>query len=134
MIPTVEKFMATDLVSFRPDDCIIDAMRVLLERRISGAPVLDDNGAMIGILSQKDCLSIVYSTAYHQDWGGRVDEFMSTEIEHIPDDMCIIEAAERFIRSNYRRFPVMHDGRLVGQISRQDVMQALDDTYLRDLP
>ncbi len=59
---------------------------------------------------------------------------MSTEIEHIPDDMCIIEAAERFIRSNYRRFPVMHDGKLVGQISRQDIMQALDETYLREVP
>ena len=71
MTTSIEKYMVTEVVSFAPDDDIIHAMRVLLEGHFSGGPVLDSNGQMVGVLSQKDCLAIVYNTAYHQDWVGR---------------------------------------------------------------
>jgi CBS domain-containing protein len=100
MTTSIEKYMVTEVVSFAPDDDIIHAMRVLLEAHLSGGPVLDSDGQMVGVLSQKDCLAIVYNTAYHQDWGG---------------------------------FPVLRDGQLIGQISRHDIMRALDETYLRDV-
>ena len=128
----IEKYMATELVSFAPEDDIIHAMRVLLDKHLSGAPVLDRNGQMVGILSQKDCLEIVYNTAYHQDWGGQVEQYMSREVEHIDADSSILEAAEKLLRSSYRRFPVLRDGQLVGQISRHDIMRALDENYLRN--
>jgi len=132
MSTSIEKYMATELVSFAPDDDIIHAMRVLLDKHLSGAPVLDQGGQMVGILSQKDCLAIVYQAAYHQDWGGQVEQYMSREVEHIDVDSTIYDAAEKFLHSSYRRFPVLRDGQLVGQISRHDIMRALDETYLRD--
>ena len=128
----IEKYMATELVSFAPEDDIIHAMRVLLDKHLSGAPVLDRSGQMVGILSQKDCLAIVYQAAYHQDWGGQVEQYMSRKVEHIDVDTTIYDAAEKFLHSNYRRFPVLRDGRLVGQISRHDIMRALDENYLRN--
>ena len=128
----IEKYIATDLVSFAPGDDIIEAMRLLLERHLSGAPVLDREGKLVGILSQKDCLGIVYNTAYHQDWGGKVEQYMSREVEHIDAGSSVLEVAEKFMHSRYRRFPVMRDGQLVGQISRHDIMRALDENYLRD--
>ena len=128
----IEKYMATELVSFAPEDDIIHAMRVLLDKHLSGAPVLDRNGQMVGILSQKDCLDIVYNTAYHQDWGGQVEQYMSRQVEHIDADSSILDAAEKFLHSSYRRFPVLRDGQLVGQISRHDIMRALDENYLRN--
>jgi CBS domain-containing protein len=131
MSQSIEKYMATDLVSFKPGDDIIRAMRVLLERHLSGAPVLDADGQMVGVLSQKDCLEIVYNTAYHQDWGGQVEQYMSRKVEHIDADTSVLEAAERFLHSNFRRFPVLREGRLVGQISRHDIMRALDEQYLQ---
>jgi len=131
MSKTIENYMATELVSFAPGDDIITAMRMLLERHLSGAPVLDLDGNMVGVLSQKDCLAIVYNTAYHQDWGGQVEQYMSRKVEHIDADCSILEAAEKFLHSSFRRFPVLRDGRLVGQISRHDIMRALDDQYLR---
>lgn len=131
MSKSIENYMATELVSFKPDDDIIKAMRTLLERHLSGAPVLDQDGQMVGVLSQKDCLEIVYNTAYHQDWGGQVEQYMSRKVEHIDADCSILEAAEKLLQSNFRRFPVMRDGRLVGQISRHDIMRALDEQYLR---
>jgi CBS domain-containing protein len=130
MIKSIEDYMATELVCFAPDDDIIDAMRTLLERHLSGAPVLNSDGQILGLLSQKDCLAIVYNTAYHQDWGGQVEQYMSREVENIDADSSILEVAESFLHSNFRRFPVLRDGRLVGQISRHDILRALDENYL----
>jgi len=132
MTTEIEKYMATELVSFSPDDDIIHAMRVLLDRHFSGAPVLDSSGKMVGILSQKDCLKIVFNTAYHQDWGGQVEQYMSREVEHIDAGSSISDAADKFLHSSFRRFPVLREGRLVGQISRHDIMRAIDEIYLRD--
>lgn len=131
MTPTIESYMATELVTFTPDEDIIHAMRVLLEKHISGAPVIGGDGRLVGILSQKDCLAIVYKTAYHQDFGGTVEQYMYREVECLDIDTSIFDAADHFLHSNYRRFPVMRDGELAGQISRHDIMRALDDVYLK---
>jgi CBS domain-containing protein len=131
MSATVEDYMATDLVSFRPDDDIVAAMRVLLTRQVSGAPVIDEAGKLIGILSQKDCFAIVYRSAYHQDLAGQVRQYMSREVEHMEADCSVVDAAEKFLHSSFRRFPVLRDGKVVGLISRYDILRALDDIYLR---
>ena len=131
MTPTIENFMATELVTFTPDEDIIHAMRVLLEKHYSGAPVIDDEGRLVGVLSQKDCLAIVYNTAYHQDHGGTVAQYMHHEVETLDADTSIFDAADHFLHANYRRFPVMRDGQLVGQVSRHDLMRALDEVYLQ---
>lgn len=128
---SVDQYMATDLVCFSPDDDIIDAMRVLLKKRISGAPVLDESGGIVGILSKKDCLKILYDTAYHQHWGGKVAQYMSVDVEHLDADCSLIDAAEKFLQSSFRRFPVLRNGKLVGQISRHDLLHAIDEVYLQ---
>ena len=132
MNATIDDYMATDLISFAPDDDIIQAMRVLLEKHLSGAPVIDKSGRMVGVLSKKDCLALIYNTAYHQDWGGRVDQYMSREVESIEAGSSLLDATEKFLHSHFRRFPVLRDGQLVGQISRHDIMRALDEHYLRE--
>lgn len=131
MTTSIEQHMATELISLSPEDDILHAMRVLLDKKISGAPVLDESGKLIGILSMKDCMEIVYNTAYHQDWGGKVEQYMSREVEHIEADTSILSAAEKFLNSNFRRFPVLRNGQLVGQISRHDILRALDQLYIQ---
>jgi CBS domain-containing protein len=130
--PTVEQYMATDLACLAPDDDIVQALRVLLDKGYSGAPVVDAAGDLVGVLSKKDCLAIIYGAAYHGDWGGQVRQYMSREVEHIDADSGIVDAAEKFLESSFRRFPVLRDGRLVGQISRCDILRAIDEVYLRD--
>ena len=130
MTATIADYMATDLVIFSPDDDIVEAMRKLLQREVSGAPVLDSQGELVGLLSQKDCFSIAYRTAYHQDWGGQVRQYMSSPVEHLESDCSVVDAAERFLHSSFRRFPVMRAGKVVGLISRHDVLRALDEIYL----
>lgn len=126
---TANDYMTVKLVTFTPDMDIHHAIDALLKNHISGAPVLDERGKLVGILSKKDCLRIAFSASYHQERGGRVSEFMSREVETIDADTVIVEVAELFLNSRYRRFPVMRDDRLVGVISRHDVLRALKDLW-----
>ncbi len=81
---------------------------------------------MVGILSEKDCLSPALSASYHEEWGGRVSEFMHAEVESVEADANIADVAKLFMDREYKHFPVMHENRLVGQISRRDVLKALE--------
>ena len=128
-LPVVDDYMTKNLYSFSPSDNIHTAAKTLMDKHISGAPVLDEAGNLVGVLSKKDCLKVVYVASYHQDWGGRVDEYMSREVHTIESRTDIVAAADLFVESVYRRFPVLENGRLVGQISRQDILHALYDQW-----
>lgn len=119
--------MTTGLTTFTPDTSIHEAIRTLLDKRYSGAPVVDAEGELVGVLTRKDCLRIVFSTSYHQDWGGKVREYMHSPVETLDADTDLVSAAQIFLDSHYRRFPVMRDGRLVGQVSRGDLLRALTE-------
>ena len=126
---TVRDYMATDLVTVTPQMDVHRAMKILLQHQISGAPVIDGKGELVGILAIKDCLKIAFSASYHKEWGGPVSEFMSADVQTIESDTDIVAAAEIFLKVRYRRFPVLTEGRLVGLISRYDVLQALEDLW-----
>ena len=122
---TVVDIMATDLVTFRPDTPIREAIRTLLDKRISGAPVVDGDNNLVGILSRKDCLKIAFVAGYHDDWEGRVRDFMVTDVKTMAAETDLVSAAQIFLDSHFRRFPVIRDGRLVGLVSRHDILDAL---------
>jgi len=123
--PKIADYMAKDLVVLRPEMEINSAMVVLLDKRISGAPVVDTKGQLIGVLSKKDCLRAALNSNYYQEWGGSVADYMTTDVQTLDADMELVEAAERFLASHFRRFPVLDNGRLAGQISRADVLRGL---------
>ena len=127
--PRVADYMSRDLVTLTPDMEINHAMNLLLERRISGAPVLDDKGWLVGVLSKKDCLKAALDASYYRDWGERVEKYMSTDVQTLSPDMDLIAAADAFVKSSFRRFPVLSEGRLVGQISRADVLRGLSEHW-----
>lgn len=128
-IALVQDYMARDLVTLSPDDEINAAMTVLLTRRISGAPVIGPGGALVGVLSKKDCLKAAIEASYYREWGATVASHMTREVETLDAGEDILSAAKRFVASSYRRFPVMQGGRLVGQISRADVLRAMLDNW-----
>jgi predicted transcriptional regulator len=104
-------------------------MRILRDNEITGAPVVDEQGNLVGILAEKDCFKVAFTSSYHREPGGWVSEFMSRDVRTIDAEEDIIEVAEMFLNSRYRRFPVMAHGRLVGLISRADVLRALADLW-----
>lgn len=126
---TVREYMSRDLVKFSPDMDVLEAARILVERRISGAPVVDQVGNLVGVLSEKDCLQVALRAGYHELWGGCVHEYMHKEVVTIDAETSIVDAAKQFSESRYRRFPVVAEGRLVGQISRRDVLRGLSKLW-----
>jgi CBS domain-containing protein len=121
----VRDYMAGRLVTFKPDMDVLDALHELVKNRIAGAPVVDDQGELVGMLSELDCLKIALNAGYYGDSGGPVSEYMTPDVETIDAEMSIVDLAQKFLSCGYRRFPVLRNNRLVGQISRRDVLRAL---------
>jgi CBS domain-containing protein len=121
----ISDVMRKDVLKLSPDMKVVEAMKQLLDHDYSGAPVLSDEGELLGVLSRKDCLDAAINAYYNQSWGGPVSDHMTRSVEVIDWDMDLISAANQFLNSRYRRFPVMENGKLIGQISRCDVLNAL---------
>ena len=108
---------------------ILRASQVLISSDVSGAPVLDQHGRLVGVLTERDLLKVVLHAGYHGEPGGLVRDYMAREPASVTPDDTILELAERFIKEGYRRYPVVDGGRLVGVISRRDVMRAMGAHY-----
>lgn len=128
-MPKVRDFMTARLITLHPETEINRAMKTLLDNRVSGAPVLDAAGRMVGVLSKKDCLKAALHASYFRQWDETVADFMSTDVQTLDAELDLIAAAEVFVDSAFRRFPVMEEGRLIGQISRTDVLRGLAENW-----
>ncbi len=122
----VEDYMSKKLITFYPDQSILEVMELFAKHHISGGPVLDDNGFLVGIISEADCMKQISESRYFNQpiLDKSVERFMTENVETIPHDMSIFDAAGVFHRNNRRRLPVMNNGILVGQISRKDIVIA----------
>ena len=124
-MPAARDFMAKDLVVLSPEMTVHAAMNAFLANDISGAPVVDEHGDVVGMLTERDCLRVIYAASYHQDLGGRVADHMSSPVETLDAGTELIAVIERFLNSRYRRFPVLAGTRLVGIISRRDILRSV---------
>ena len=121
----VNEYMSTQLFTVTPDTEIMRAVYLLVEHDISGVPVVDEEGILVGILTERDCIVTAISAGYFDEAGGSVRDFMSSPVEPVQRDDSLMDVADRLSKSIYRRFPVVEDGRLIGLISRRDVLEAL---------
>jgi CBS domain-containing protein len=119
--------MATQLVTFTPDTDIREAISIMLKKKISGAPVLNEQHELVGMLSEADCLRLIVDDTYHEEPTRMetVGYYMSRALKSISPDKTILDAAYEFVHSGYKRLPVMDENRLIGQISRVDVLRAI---------
>ncbi len=117
--------MTKKLITFTPETQVLNAINTLISYRISGAPVLDEEGNLMGMLSEIDCMETFVQSAYHNEMGGLVKDFMSAEVKTISSSMGIVDLAEYFLETHFRRLPVVDNGKLVGQVSRRDVLRAI---------
>ncbi len=120
---TVEKY----LISFQPDTDIYFAIETLINRAISGAPVVDNNGNLVGVLSEKDCLRVLMEMGMHEMPAGLVEEFMTKEVVTMDSTKSILDAVWLFRNSAFRRFPIVEGKKLVGLLTRRDVLRAVKD-------
>lgn len=118
-------YMTANLVTLSPDTGVMEAIKLLLDKGISGAPVVDKMGRLVGLLSEKDCMRVATNSGYYGEAGGKVLEFMSKDVVTVEGDTSIIEIAKMFMDHPFKRYPVMDDNRLIGSISRRDVLKAI---------
>lgn len=122
---SVREIMAKDLIVFKPTDDIYNAIDTLVKAEISGAPVVDDDGKLVGIISQKDCLRILANGVFHNDPAGAVNQYMTEAVITIDPDMDIFTVVDIFLNTVYRRLPIVENNVVVGQVSRRDILRAI---------
>lgn len=122
----VTKYMAKDLVTFKPDDEIGTVITKLNDHKISGAPVLNQRRELVGIISEQDCLRVVIDSVYHNQPVSKhlVEEYMEKDLITIDVDADVVDVANMFLKHRFGRFPVVKDGILKGQVSKRDILKA----------
>jgi predicted transcriptional regulator len=107
---------------------VLRAIHQLIEFKISGAPVIDHHGNLIGFLSEKDCMQVALNAAYQGEAAGKVSEFMHEGCKTVDVEASIIDVAETFLTTAFKCLPVVKENRLVGSITRQNILKALEKT------
>lgn len=123
-LPTVAEYMDKYVDVVSPDMDIVEAVNFLLQKRVTGAPVVA-NGKLQGMLTELDCLKLLTHAAGREGIKGTVKDYMTHDVQAIPPTMDIYFVAGLFMRVNFRRFPVVEDGKLVGAITRFDILRAV---------
>ena len=118
------QIMKTKLVTFGPETNVFDAVKLLVKNKISGAPVVDQDNRLLGVFSEKSVMKVLVEAAYEQVPADRIEGLMNKEPRTIDENTQLATMAQIFLTSDCRRLPVVKDGKLLGQVSRRDVVQA----------
>lgn len=125
-LPTVAEIMNTRVDTLLPDEPLEEAVNLLVRRGYSGAPVVSEDGKVVGVLSEHDGIKALTESIYG-DWPrGAVKDRMTTDIDCVPSGMDVIAAANRFTEGKHRRLLVVDEGKLVGMITRRDILRGLE--------
>jgi CBS domain-containing protein len=122
---TVADYMTKRLVTLTKDTDVFEAIKKLLDHKITSAPVIDSQGRLVGMFSEKDGLKVFLESVYNQGMSGKVGDYMTVDAIRVEADASIVDLAEKFQKSSVRSFPVFDGQDFVGIVSRVDVMKAL---------
>jgi len=126
--------MSPHVIRVRHDEDIYTAIRLMATNEVTGLPVVDEHERLVGILTEKDVLTLLYTM---QDRPGTVRDFMTSNVVCFDQETDLVEIAEALRTQSFRRVPILDGGRLVGIISRGDIIRHMrelrnEDRLLRD--
>lgn len=124
-VGTAAKHMKSDVMAVSVDMDAYEAISLLMAHHISAVPVTNEDGNLVGILSERVCLEAFVSAEYYESPPAFVRDLMTTDVVSVEHDADIMKVAALFSEKKFHHFPVLQDGRLVGQISRRGVIRAL---------
>jgi len=127
-LPKVSDYMDVEVHTLRPESSIGDAVSFLLDNHVTGAPITTEDGTLVGILSEKDCLQLLAAGDDHDVPRRTVAEYMTQDVQTVPPGMNVYFAAGMFLNTHVRRFPVVTGGKLLGAITRFDILRAIRET------
>ena len=120
VLTIAQDIMTSDLITIKEDTHVRDAIKLILEKRISGLPVVREDMSLAGIVSEKDFLQLAF---YDNIDDAKVADFMTRDVVTAGKDTSLLEICELFMQNNYKRIPVVTDNKLVGIISRKDMLK-----------
>ena len=126
---TIKDIMTESVISVKKDTPIDDALELLVKHRIAGLPVVEDDMTLVGILSEKDVLKLLHSTK-GEEARKTVESFMAQLPVHFDENESLLDVCDCLINNPFCRVPITSKGRLVGVISRADIIECI--LYLRD--
>lgn len=116
--------MVTKPITLRPDTDVFVAIDTLIQKRISGAPVLDEDNRFLGVFSEGCAINLLLAAAWEDAPSGTIERFIERDAPTISPETDLLTVAQTFLHTTSRRLPVLVDGRLVGQVSRRDLLKA----------
>ena len=128
--PKISEYMDTSVPTLSPETQILAAVDFLLRHQVTGAPVIDSNGRLVGIITDTDLLKLL--TEGHQGEPAAeatVAEFMTTNVITVPPAVDIYYVAGTFLANKFRRLPVVEDDKIVGAITRYDLLRVVRSLY-----
>lgn len=121
----VMDYIQHSTLSVKPSTTLSDAVNILLSKKLSGLPVVDDHGTVIGFVSEQDCIRSMLSDSYFCENTKLVDDVMITAPLVVDSHESVVQVAEKMISNKLRVYPVVDQGKLIGLITRADVLKAL---------
>lgn len=121
----VKDIMRAQTVSLSPDTGLASAVSTIQTSGLLGLPVLDNAGNLIGFLSEQDCLKQLVTESYHCETHITVSDMMRKDPLYVSDDLTVFSLAQLMSKGQPKTFPVTRDDRLVGIVTRSDVVKAL---------
>lgn len=122
---TVREIMHAEVVSVPPNALIEQALELMLEYQVSGLPVIDEQGTLVGVISEYDALELIFDTGEDYWPVEPVAGLMTTKVESVDVNLGLSDLAHVFMNRSVRRLPVIDQGRVVGIVSRRDVIKAI---------
>lgn len=126
----IKDYMDRRPVLLKANMSLAVAVEKLLTSSRPGAPVIGDNGELVGFLSQQDCLSVMLKSSYHCDLTSTVSDCMRSDVLSVGPDDSMLHLAEQMTGAKPKIYPVVSDGKVIGVINRQDVLKAMN-TYMQ---
>jgi CBS domain-containing protein len=122
---TIEEIMQPNPASTKCGEPLMDAVETLTKHKLIGMPVVDDENRVVGFISEQDCIHSLLATSYFHEGNPVVDEVMSREPLTIGLNDSVLDLARRLGRDKPKVYPVVDNGKLVGLITRSDILKAL---------
>lgn len=124
--PKISEYMDTSVPTLSPETQIMAAVDFLLRHQVTGAPVVDSNGRLVGIITETDLLKLLTEGSQGEPAAeATVAEFMTTDVITVPPAVDIYYVAGMFLANKFRRLPIVEDGKIVGAITRYDLLRVV---------
>jgi CBS domain-containing protein len=118
-------YMITNPIKVKDDANLFDTMKIIIDNKVSGVCVINEEKALVGVLSEMDCLAAILKATYNEVGVGLVNEYMTKDVIVAHPSEGIINVAQDMLLKNQRRRPVVENGKLVGQVSCRQLLAAV---------